>query len=97
MPIYRQVGSGWLSNGLNYVDYQSNGQNMEAIRYYFNGYTLTKIASAQFIYDDQGKLQARRCIIKVNEFSPTPAKEYLSLPAGVKDATKKPKKDEGDN
>lgn len=61
---------------------------MEAIRYYFNGYTLTKIASAQFIYDDQGKLQARRCIIKVNEFSPTPAKEYLSLPAGVKDATK---------
>lgn len=97
MPSYRQVGSGWLSNGLNYVDYQSNGQNMEAIRYYFNGYTLTKIASAQFIYDDQGKLQARRCIIKVNEFSPTPAKEYLSLPAGVKDATKKPKKDEGEN
>lgn len=97
MPSYRQVGSGWLSNGLNYVDYQSNGQNMEAIRYYFNGYTLTKIASAQFIYDNQGKLQARRCIIKVNEFSPTPAKEYLSLPAGVKDATKKPKKDEGEN
>lgn len=97
MPSYKYVNSGWLSNGLNYVDYQSSGRNMEAIRYYFNGYTLVKIASAQFIYDDKGQLQARRCIIKVNEFSPTPAKEYLSLPAGVKDATKKPKKDEGDN
>ena len=97
MPSYRQVNSGWLNNGLNYVDYRSDGRNMEAIRYYFNGYTLVKIASAQFIYDDKGQMQARRCIIKVNEFSPTPAKEYLSLPAGVKDATKKPKKDEGDN
>ena len=97
MPSYRQVISGWLDNGLNYVDYRSDGRNMEAIRYYFNGYTLVKISSAQFIYDDKGQLQARRCIIKVNEFSPAPAKEYLSLPAGVKDATKKPKKDEGDN
>lgn len=97
MPSYRQVNSGWLDNGLNYVDYRSDGRNMEAIRYYFNGYTLVKISSAQFIYDDKGQLQARRCIIKVNEFSPAPAKEYLSLPAGVKDATKKPKKDEGDN
>ena len=96
MPSYHYGNSGWLSNGLNYVDYKSSGQNMEAIRYYFNGYTLVKIASAQFIYDDKGQLQARRCIIKINEFSPTPAKEYLSLPQGIKDATKAPKKDEGE-
>lgn len=94
MPSYRYVNSGWLSNGLNYVDYKSSGRDMEAIRYYFNGYTLVKIASAQFVYDNNGKLQARRCIIKINEFSPTPAKEYFNLPEGVKDATKKPKKDE---
>lgn len=94
MPSYRYVNSGWLSNGMNYVDYKSSGNDTEVIRYYFNGYTLVKIASAQFIYDDKGQLQARRCIIKINEFSPTPAKEYLSLPDGVKDATKKPKKDE---
>ena len=67
---------------------------MEAIRYYFNGYTLVKIASAQFVYDDKGQLQARRCIIKINEFSPTPAKEYLVLPNGIKEVTKKAKKTE---
>lgn len=94
MPSYRYVNSGWLSNGLNYVDYKSDGRNMEAIRYYFNGYTLVKIASAQFVYDDKGQLQARRCIIKINEFSPTPAKKYLVLPNGIKEVTKKAKKTE---
>ena len=32
--------------------------------------------------------------IKINEFSPTPAKEYLVLPNGIKEVTKKAKKTE---
>ena len=87
---YHYVDEGWLDNGQNYVDYRWDGPNgdMEVIRYYFDGYTLVKISSAQFNHDENGELQARRTIIKINEFSPTPDQKLLTLPSGVKDVTK---------
>jgi len=90
MPDYQYVGSGWLDNGLNYEDYRSNNNGvMEAVRYYFNGYTLVKIAAANYYAREDGKLDGSKFIIKIKEFSPTPDMSYLSLPAGVKDTTKK--------
>lgn len=90
MPDYQYVGSGWLDNGLNYEDYRSHNNGvMEAVRYYFNGYTLVKIAAASYYTGEDGKLDGSKFIIKIKEFSPTPDMSYLSLPAGVKDTTKK--------
>lgn len=90
MPSFRYVGSGWLNNGLNYEDYRSDSNGVfEAVRYYFNGYTLVKIASATYYTNAKGELDGTRCIIKIDEFSPTPDKKYLSLPEGLKDTTKR--------
>lgn len=94
MPSFRYVGSGWLNNGLNYEDYRSDSNGVfEAVRYYFNGYTLVKIASATYYTNSKGELDGTRCIIKIDEFSPTPDKNYLSLPAGLKDTTKRKAED----
>ena len=94
MPSFKFVGSGWLNNGLNYEDYRSDHNGMfEAVRYYFNGYTLVKIASATYYTNAKGELDGTRCIIKIDEFSPTPDKKYLSLPAGLKDTTKRKSED----
>lgn len=90
MPKFTYVGSGWLDNGLNYEDYKSNENGMfEAVRYYFNGYNLVKIAAAQYWTNNAGVIEGNKTIIKINEFSPTPDKAYLELPAGVKVKTQK--------
>lgn len=90
MPKYEFVGSGWLDNGLNYEDYKTfDRDSMEVIRYYFNGYTLVKIAAASYYTLPDGKLDGDKVIIKIKEFSPTPDLELLSLPSSIKDVTKK--------
>lgn len=92
-PLFRYVTSGWLDNGLNYEDYKTENDGIyEAVRYYFNGYTLVKIAAIQYWKNAQGVLEGKKTIIKINEFSPTPDQTYLNLPAGVKDSTKRKKK-----
>lgn len=97
MPTYEYVTEGWLPNGQNYVDYKSTeSENVEAVRYYFDGYTLVKIASAQIKTGKDGKSVARRNIIEIKEFSPTPSEEYLKLPEGIKDTTKEKKEDKGE-
>lgn len=90
MPSFRYIGSGWLDNGLNYEDYKSDAKDMfEAVRYYFNGYNLVKIAAVQYWTNSVGVMEGNKTIIKINEFSPTPDKSYLELPAGVKVKAKK--------
>ena len=92
-PIFRYVTSGWLENGLNYEDYKTENDGVyEAVRYYFNGYTLVKIAAIQYWKNAQGGLEGKKTIIKINEFSPVPDQTYLNLPTGVKDNTKRKKK-----
>lgn len=77
---YRYVTEGWLPNGMNYVDYMAGDANdFEAIRYYFDGYTLVKIVSGQFWKDEDGEVFVRRNIVKITQFSPTPDEECLSL------------------
>lgn len=94
-PNFHYVGEGWLDNGLNYVDYAYDGNlGFEAIRYYFDGYTLVKIALAQYFTNENGQVDGRRSIIKILEFSPTPDEAYLKLPKGVKDESKKNEENE---
>lgn len=80
MTSYQYVTEGWLPNGMNYVDYKTGDlNNFEAIRYYFDEYTLVKIVSAQFATDEDGRVSARRNIIHITEFSPTPDEKYVEL------------------
>lgn len=91
-PVFRYVTSGWLNNGLNYEDYSyRNGNVFEAVRYYFNGYNLVKIAAATYWENDKGVMEATKVILKIDEFSATPEVAYLNLPEGVKDNTKRSK------
>ena len=90
MPSFRYVGSGWLDNGLNYEDYKSDAQGIfEAVRYYFNGYNMVKIAAVQYWTNASGIMEGNKTIIKINEFSPTPDQSYLQVPQGVKVNAKK--------
>ena len=91
--VYRFIAEGTLANNLSYEDYRAdNGGVTEVVRYYFDGNKLIKISSASYYKTANGKIDGRRCIIKINEFSATPDKTLLNLPNGVKDDTKRSKK-----
>ncbi len=89
---YRFIAQGKLANGLFYEDYRSDDNGVtEVVRYYFAGNNLVKIAAASYHKDSSGKIDGRKCIIKIQEFSSTPDKSLLKLPEGVKDETKRKK------
>ena len=94
VTTYTKVGEGWLDNGLNYIDYRSDGKgSFEAIRYYFKDWTLVKIASGMYLLDNNGEIiDGKRNIIHITEFKPVAEEEYLNLPEGLKEKTKKKKK-----
>lgn len=90
IPHYDFVNSGRLPNGLQYEDYKSNAQGVvNVIRYYFDGRSLVKIASALYYRKSNGKAEGRKCIIKISAFSAQPEVNLLSLPEGLKDVTKR--------
>lgn len=92
-PEFKYVTAGWLDNGLNYEDYRSSdGDINEAVRYYFNGYNLIKIAAIRYWRNENGVMEGEKTIIRIDEFSPTPTKELLTLPPGVKEKKKAKKK-----
>ena len=93
IPPYVYVNSGKLSNGLNYEDYKStDNDSLSAIRYYFEDKKLVKIAAVSYKRSINGKVSGRKCIIRVKEFSSTPDKKFLSLPAGLEDITNRKNK-----
>ena len=84
------AGSGRLDNGIFFEDYKNNLDGaMEIVRYYFQGDKLVKISSASYRKNNSEKIEGRRCIIKIQEFSSAPETSLLNLPAGVKDETKR--------
>lgn len=88
MPRYEFVASGQLENGAAYEDYKStDGGMMSAIRYYFDGDRLIKIASADYRKDSDGRIEGQRCVIEIKEFSPNADDAYLKLPSELKDVT----------
>ena len=92
LPTYSRVASGTLPNGLSYVDYKadhSSAASFEAIRYYFQGNRMVKIAAGQYYVNDKGEMDGVRYIIKIDEFSSTPDPSYLKLPDGLEDKTKR--------
>ena len=90
MPDYIYANSGKLNNSLSYEDYKSTENNaLSAIRYYFDGDVLVKISAVSYFKDINGKVDGRKCIIKINEFSATPDRKFLSLPKGLEDETKR--------
>ncbi|WP_294158480.1 hypothetical protein [uncultured Selenomonas sp.] len=82
---YYYAGSGMLDGGLAYEDYRADYDNgLAAVRYYFQGNQLVKIASATYRYRADGSLDGQKCILKIDEFSSTPEASYLNLPEGMK-------------
>ena len=84
-PVYNYVGAGNLPNGQSYEDYKaSSAAGLEAVRYYFDGTKLVRIASASYSRNGAGQLVGRKCILKIMDFSGTPDSSKLSMPAGLK-------------
>ena len=96
--IYKKVKSGFLKNGLEYVDLKAvnlpQGIIFDAIRYYFQDGELVKIATGQY-FGFGNDLDGRRTIIKVNEFKNSAETNFLKLPAELKDITQRDKKAKG--
>ncbi len=93
MPDYQYLGSGDLSDGLSYEDYRTAGDEsgLEAVRYYFQGNTLVKIAAASYYQKPDGNYDGRKCVLKIEEFSNLPDGKVLVLPENLEDKTKRDK------
>lgn len=93
MPEYSLVDSGTLESGLSYEDYAASEEGRYyAARYYFDKGQLVKFASAVFpesLNVDEG---IELSLIMIEEFSPVPDSQYLSLPSGLKVVTESGKK-----
>ena len=89
---YKFVASGNLNGGFSYEDYRADFDGtMEIVRYYFKDNALIKISSAAFRKTSGGKIDGRKCIIKINEFTGKPDRSLLSLPAKLQDVTRRHK------
>ncbi len=87
---YSLINSGTLDDGLDFEDFLARDENkISAIRFYFDGESLVKIACASYGRDAQGNASGSKCIVKIREFSATPDDKLLKLPAGLKDETKR--------
>lgn len=91
-PDYKFLDSGSLANGLTYEDYVSDKDNLySAIRYYFNGNNLVKVAVANYLKND-GQIQSyEKKVINITEFSTSADVSYLKLPESLKDTTQRDK------
>ncbi|MBR2518848.1 MAG: hypothetical protein IKE46_03555 [Selenomonadaceae bacterium] len=87
---YKLMASGTTPDGLSYEDFAiRDGETVSAIRYQFDGDELKKIFFASYGRNEFGELRARRCLVKILEFSATPDRNLLSLPSGLVDTTKR--------
>lgn len=98
MPDYQYVGSGSLPGGLSYEDYRTAGDDsgLEAVRYYFQGNALVKIAAASYYRKPDGNFDGRKCVLKIEEFSNLPDGKALVLPENLEDKTKRDKAGKND-
>ena len=94
LPVYEFLGAGSLSDGLNYEDYyDSQSNNFYAVRYYFDGNQLVKIATLSYVKQNGTIVSYEKSITGITEFSITPDPKYLALPTELKDATKRSKQE----
>ncbi len=84
-PTYQFVSSGTAKDGLHYEDFASNKKNIfSAIRYYFDGENLVKIAYVAYLQNGNQLQSYNKFVVDIKEFSTTPDIKYLSLPAELK-------------
>ena len=89
---YKFIGSGNLEGGLSFEDFASDRNNIfSAVRYYFEGDKLVKIAQASYLKNGNEIAAYEKSVINITEFSTTADQKYLSLPAELKDKTKRDK------
>ena len=89
-PEYKFFASGTLDGGLSYEDFVSDkGDTFSAVRYYFDGDNMVKVAMATYVRDNGKILSYEKSVINITEFSTTPDQSYLTLPAELKDKTKR--------
>lgn len=89
-PIYKFAGAGNLSGGLTYEDFYGEKNNTHyAIRYYFSGDKMTKIATFTYFKDEGGVQFYEKHVIDIEEFLTAADENYLQLPANLKDTTKR--------
>ena len=91
-PQYKFIGSGNLEGGLSFEDFASDRNNIfSAVRYYFEGDKLVKIAQASYLKNGNEIAAYEKSVVNITEFSTTAEQSYLSLPAELKDKTKRDK------
>ena len=87
---YKFFASGTLDGGLTYEDFVSDkGDTFSAVRYYFDGDKMIKVAMASYVRGGGKILSYSKSVINITEFSTTPDQNYLKLPAELKDKTKR--------
>ena len=87
---YQFVTDGVLENDIAYEDYKSSRDGtLSAIRCYFDGDRLIKIAFASYGRDRNGHAQGNKCIVRIKEFRAEPDMNLLKLPGGLEDVTKR--------
>ena len=89
-PVYKFVGSGTLDSGLSYEDFTAEKNNtFYALRYYFSGDKMVKIAMFNYTKSGGAITGYEKHVLDIEEFSTAPDANYLQLPPGLKDATKR--------
>ena len=90
IPHYKFIGSGSLSDGLTYEDFASSENNkFFALRYYFDGDRIVKIALASYTVLSNIVTDYQKFVINVSEFMTNADNNYLVLPSELKDKTKR--------
>lgn len=90
MTRYEFVKAGALDGGIDFEDFiAQDADKISAIRYYFDGDALVKVAFASYGRDAGGNVRGSKCIVKILEFSDSPDGNLLKLPDGLKDETKR--------
>ena len=83
--VYKFFNSGTLDSGLTYEDFISDNANIfSAIRYYFNGSDMAKIAQVSYVKANGKIIGYEKSVIHIKEFSTAPDQNYLKLPEGLK-------------
>lgn len=83
-PVYYQAGSGSLPGGLFYEDYRADYDNgISAVRYYFQGNQMVKIAMVSYWKDKKGQEHASKGLLKINEFRSGANEADLNLPSDL--------------
>ena len=88
--VYKFIASGQLADGNFFEDYRADKDGItEVVRFYFSADRLIKISAASYYKKVDGKIDGRKCIIKISEFTSTPDRNLLNLPPTLKDVTKR--------